>query len=64
MTRSDDDSGHDVSIVEERYYAVMRYFAHVLWAMDAADESLTVLSAVLAEASTRSQDHRPGDRAA
>jgi hypothetical protein len=47
MTMGSSEGGKRLpSNPEERYHAVMRYLAQLLWAAGAADESIAVLSAL------------------
>ncbi|NJC71486.1 hypothetical protein HC031_17430 [Planosporangium thailandense] len=50
------------STAEERYHAVVRYLAQLLWAAGAADEAITVLSALLAKVSDQPREAAPDDR--
>lgn len=50
------------STPEQRYHAVVRYLAQLLWAAEAADEAIAVLSDLLADVSARSREVAPGDQ--
>jgi hypothetical protein len=52
------------STPEERYHAVVRYLAQLLWAAGGADEAIAVLSALFADVSSRSGEAGPDDRGA